>query len=448
MERDLPATSGQFSMSVAIFILLQGLVPLLWSAISEVKGRKLVYLVSLTMFTVASIVVAISKSIGLVIGFRACQAAGSSAVIAIGAATLADVFDPHERGTKMGVFYMAPLLGPSLGPILGGALTTGFNWRAIFWFLTIVAGASLLSFVLFFKDTFRRERSLTYQTVIKQRIAAGPLPAPTPSPSKEKDGAENVEVLEVAEEPGKDVEKGAAAPQAPELKLTLRDISPFRPIGLVMRRKNNSLTLLSSGLLFAFGFFVPYAAARTLSAHYGYEALKIGLVTLAYGVGSLAGSILGGRWSDRKLAKLKAENGGVSRPEMRLQSTIPGLILLPPCTVGLGWVCNERLHIAVVCVFLFLCGFMSIWTYSSTLAYIVDANNGRSSTAVACNSAFRGAFAFASIEIVVPMQDGLGDGWMYTIWAGVLVVSGVLLLLVLRMGGKWRDRGERSEESS
>ncbi|KAF5374145.1 hypothetical protein D9615_008828 [Tricholomella constricta] len=118
MELDLPATSSQFSWSISVFILVQGLMPLVWSAVSEVKGRKLVYLISLALFTVGSIVVAVSRSIGLVIGFRSLQAAGSSAVITIGAATLADIFEPAERGTKMGIYYMAPLLGPSIGPIL------------------------------------------------------------------------------------------------------------------------------------------------------------------------------------------------------------------------------------------------------------------------------------------------------------------------------------------
>jgi hypothetical protein len=44
------------------------------------------------------------------------------------------------------------------------------------------------------------------------------------------------------------------------------------------------------------------------------------------------------------------------------------------------------------------------WVYASTLAYIVDANIGRSSTAVATNSAFRGVFAFIAVEIAVPLQ--------------------------------------------
>ena len=52
----------------------------------------------------------------------------ASAVLAIGAATLADIFEPRERGTMMGIYYAAPLLGPSLGPIAGGILTQLFTF--------------------------------------------------------------------------------------------------------------------------------------------------------------------------------------------------------------------------------------------------------------------------------------------------------------------------------
>lgn len=83
MERELGATSDQFSLSLSMFILTQGLTPLAWCAISEVKGRKvcvlrlslvsnsklitlqLVYLISLALFTIASIVIAVSKHIAL-----------------------------------------------------------------------------------------------------------------------------------------------------------------------------------------------------------------------------------------------------------------------------------------------------------------------------------------------------------------------------------------------
>ncbi|KAJ7756182.1 vacuolar DHA amino acid exporter [Mycena metata] len=445
MEADLPATASQISLSISLFIGLQGFMPLLWSAISEVKGRKVVYVVSLAIFTAGSAVVATSKTIQLVIIFRCVQATGSSAVMSIGAATLADIFDPVERGTKMGIYYIAPLLGPSLAPIMGGVLTTGFNWRAPFWFLTICSGLSCSLIFIFFKDTFRKERSLTYQNVLKSRLKSQASNA-----SAETSCTVTVAEKEPTAQPSLpvDLEKQpeVVVPALPVIKLSLRDVNPFKPLWLVLRRINNLVILFASGLMFAFTFVVVYTASRTLSFVYGYNALKVGLVLLSYGLGTLAGSGLGGRWSDVQLAKLKAANGGVSYPEMRLKSTYVGLCMLPPCVLAFGWVSEKRVHVSAMCVFLFLSGFFAIWAYSSTLAYIVDANNGRSSTVVAANSAFRGISAFVAIEVAVPLQDSVGDGWQYTIWAGLMALVGALIWLVMRKGGDWRAAAEKREQ--
>ena len=94
------------------------------------------------------------------------------------------------------------------------------------------------------------------------------------------------------------------------------------------------------GLIFAFSYSIAYTCAITLDKKYHYDALQIGLVLLAFGVGEdkaclikfggftklinvhvpagcMLGSILGGRWSDRTFARLKAENGGTSAPEVK-----------------------------------------------------------------------------------------------------------------------------------
>jgi hypothetical protein len=70
---------------------------------------------------------------------------------------------------------------------------------------------------------------------------------------------------------------------------------------------------------------------------------------------------------------------------------------------------------------------------------------GRSSTAVATNSSFRGISAFVAIEIAVPLQDALGDGFMYTMWSGIIIIAELLLLLVIWKGGEWRKNAERME---
>ncbi|KAJ7664195.1 major facilitator superfamily domain-containing protein [Mycena rosella] len=417
MEADLPASASQISLSISL-------------AISEVKGRKLVYVVSIAIFTAGSVVVALSKTIELVIVFRCIQATGSSAVMAIGAATLADIFDPIECGTKLGFYYMAPLLGPSLAPIMSGVLTQGFSWRAPFWFLVVVSGLSCLSILVFLKDTFRQERSMTYQSVLKSRLKARSASATTSCTASvaEKEPVGVVENLKAT-----DLEKQDAAPDVaaalPVIKLTMRD---------VLRRTNNLVILLPPvRLMFAFNFVMVYSASRTLESAYGYNALKVGLVLLSFGLSNLGGSIFSGRWSDKTLAWLKAANGRVSDPEMRLKSTALGLCLLPPSVLVFGWVSEKRMHVA------------AIWAYTSTLAYIVDANNGPSSTVVATNSAFHGISAFVcGVEVAVPLQDSVGDGWQYTIWAGLLVLVGLLVLLVVRKGGVWREASEACEKKA
>ncbi|KAI0330794.1 MFS general substrate transporter [Cubamyces sp. BRFM 1775] len=465
IEEQLHASSGEISLSLSLFIVIQGAVPLLWSALSEFWGRKRIYLVSTALCTVGCIVGALSKRIGVLIGMRCIQALGSSAVISLGAATLADIYEPSQRGTMMGIYYSAPLLGPSLGPILGGVLTEGFNWRATFWFLAIFTGVCFMLFIPF-KDTFRRERSLVYQSALKRRLAhqsakgseASSLSqvtavsrivpvkdekSPPKASAASKDGIVALERdLEKQQQP---VSTETDAAPLDEVKLTLADVNPVKPIVHVLRRMNNLTILAASGLIFAFSYSIAYTCSRTLANEYGYNALQIGLVLLSYGVGSLFGSVLGGRYSDYVFRKLKAQNGGVSSAEMRLQSTIAPMFFLPPSVIAYGWVCERHVHVAAICVMLFLSGFFSISIYSSTLAYIVDANTGRSSSAVATNSAFRGLSAFVAAEIAVPLQVSIGDGGLYTLWGGLMLLSELLILLVWWKGGAWREKWELKE---
>jgi hypothetical protein len=149
---------------------------------------------------------------------------------------------------------------------------------------------------------------------------------------------------------------------------------------------------------------------------------------------------------------------------MRLESTKPAMVFLPLSVIAYAWLAQERVHVASLCIALFFIGFFTTyvnphylafppdmthdfrWIYSSTVAYLVDANPGRSSAAVATNSCFRGVAAFAFTEAAVPMQDSLGDGGLYTFWAGILVLCELTILLVHLRGGAWREAADEREK--
>ncbi|TCD62100.1 hypothetical protein EIP91_007475 [Steccherinum ochraceum] len=458
IKSQLHASSAEISLSLSLYILISGCFGVAWSAVSEVYGRKIVYLFSFALSVTGNVVAALAKSVTLLIGMRCLQAVGSSAVISIGAATLADMYDPHERGTFMGLYLCAPLLGPAIGPIIGGLLTQAFDWRATFWFLSIFTGVCFIAF-LFFKDTFRRERSSAYQAAVRltqeraiarrasrfstmsQATAVEQEPE-TLDISREKAALHPPEQDQLTVEPRKcsvemkvsesrkysieirtSTEQGAdtkivqatpldvEAQEEVETKFTkletvkesLHIINPIRPIIIVLRRYNNIAISMASGLCFSFGYSLTYTSTRTLSTWYGYDPLRIGLVLLAYGAGSALGSVLGGRWSDY-VVKVQAGGCQALEPETRLDSIKYLVFLLPGCVTAYGWLSQKHVHIAALCVTLFFTGFLSMWMYSITLTYIVDANIGRSSTAVAVNSCFRGLLAFVAAEVAVPLQ--------------------------------------------
>jgi MFS family permease len=171
------------------------------------------------------------------------NAHSSSSFISIGAATLADIYDPAERGKMIGIFYAAPLLGPSLGPLLGGVLAQAFNWRASLWLLAALLCIDLMLFALCFRDTFRRERSLSYRRALARRRSTNMTRTTRDTVNPTEDG----DLGDGPTSPSPPC--GAATELDPQAKITpsLVDMNPFPPLLLVLRRRNNIAALFPSG---------------------------------------------------------------------------------------------------------------------------------------------------------------------------------------------------------
>lgn len=149
---------------------------------------------------------------------------------------------------------MAPLLGPSMGPLIGGVATQLFSWRATFFCLVIFASLSLATFI-FFKDTFRRERSLFYQSALPRATRERQIKPRSMGEAGETNRGENFDrfnpIVEGPECPTSDL-KAQSGQHQPEpirtdIRLSLRTINPFGPIGSILRRRNNVAVLFTSG---------------------------------------------------------------------------------------------------------------------------------------------------------------------------------------------------------
>jgi multidrug resistance protein len=136
-------------------MIFQGLTPGMFAAVSDSVGRRPTYMFCFIVYVGSNIGLACTKHYWLLMLLRAIQATGNSATVALGAGVIADIAAPRERGGYLGIFGVGPLAGPSLGPIIGGALAQSLGWRSIFWFLAIFGGVYCVLLVMFLPETLR-----------------------------------------------------------------------------------------------------------------------------------------------------------------------------------------------------------------------------------------------------------------------------------------------------
>ena len=115
------------------------------SWLREVLGLKKVFMASLVMFSLGSALCGAAWGKYSLIVFRIVQAIGGGAMMPTGLTLISETFPPHERGTAMGVWSIGLMVGPAIGPFLGGYLVDEVSWRAIFYVNLPVGAMAILA---------------------------------------------------------------------------------------------------------------------------------------------------------------------------------------------------------------------------------------------------------------------------------------------------------------
>lgn len=161
----LPTLSRVFSVDLTIVgwvvmayqLTVTGLL-LTFGRVADMVGRKRVYNVGFVVFTVGSLLCALSRSIGGLIASRVLQGIGAAMLASNGAAILTDAFPRSERGQALGLNGTIVSSGLMVGPPLGGFLIGAFGWRSVFTInLPIGVVGTLLGYYLLRPDPPRTE---------------------------------------------------------------------------------------------------------------------------------------------------------------------------------------------------------------------------------------------------------------------------------------------------
>jgi len=108
-------------------------------------GRKRVFIVGLTVFSVASLLCSLAPSVELLVAFRVLQAVGASMLNPVAMSIITNTFtEPRERAQAVGVWGAVFGISMALGPVVGGTLVSAVGWRSIFWLNVPIGIAAIL----------------------------------------------------------------------------------------------------------------------------------------------------------------------------------------------------------------------------------------------------------------------------------------------------------------
>lgn len=140
MQGNLSASQDQITWVLTSFIVASAIATPLTGWLCDRFGQKNIFLVSIAGFTLASVLCGISASLTEIVLARLLQGAFGAALVPLSQAVLLDINPREKHGSAMAVWGMGVMIGPILGPTLGGWLTDSYNWRWVF-FINVPVGA-------------------------------------------------------------------------------------------------------------------------------------------------------------------------------------------------------------------------------------------------------------------------------------------------------------------
>ncbi|KAI8078060.1 major facilitator superfamily domain-containing protein [Gilbertella persicaria] len=392
MQYALHTTATAMNASLSIFTFFTAFFPLVWATFGDRFGRRRIYIISFFIALLGSICCALSVNAEMFIVFRAFSAIGSSSAMSMGAGTIADIFEPHERGKAFAYYTCGPLLGPAIGPIVGGYLNQGLGWRSNFWFLSIFILFLWLGILFLLPETWRATEKVSNDSEdqkTKKRNFVNPVGA---------------------------------------LKLLLYP--------------NIALTVAFTSILFFALYLNNTTFTRTYTLQYGFDSGIVGICYLPNAAGSMLGGILGGRMSDKvynkSLNKAKANNQEIY-PEMRLGSFLfYSMILLQLVAfIAYGWCLEKNVHFAYGLVCQFFIGFALMFPNVTLNAYMVDCFRKQGASVTACNNFARYIMAGIGSLISTDINNAMGSGVLFTFCGALLLIFSFGLIIVKKYTHKW-----------
>ena len=148
-EFNISASTGQWLMTG--FMLVNGiLIPISAFLFNKYSYRKL-FIIGLALFTLGSLVCAISFNFPIMMSGRVLQAIGAGILMPLGSNVIVTIFPPEKRGVAMGTMGIAMILAPAIGPTLSGYIVQNYDWNVMFYGMFFIGIIAIVIGLFWFK---------------------------------------------------------------------------------------------------------------------------------------------------------------------------------------------------------------------------------------------------------------------------------------------------------
>ncbi|KAF7336682.1 putative drug/proton antiporter YHK8 [Mycena venus] len=394
IAEDFDTTGQVVSLAVSISFLATSVGGLIGASYSSFYGRRPMYMLGLPLLCLASFALGLAQNIPELMIFRFFQALGAAPGLSVGAGVIGDIYALEKRGTAMGIFFGACLLGPALSPLAGGLAAHYSSWRAM-QFILGFSGAIGFIFILVLL------------------------------PETSHPGTRGVDKL-MRETNG--TQKYAF-------------VNPLKSLWLLRSPNLLAVTVAAwMNILAEYVLLVPLAYTIGVRYNIKNEAL-LGAFFLPAGLGNIVGAPLAGRWSDQILVKWKKRHGYF--PEDRLRASLLGASTLVPLSVLLSGFTITYLDGPVGIVLTLCCLFFNGLGVDVVLnpigTYSVDIFLSRSAEGIAANKGLRSILVSMGIAGIMPAINHFGIVATHALAAMLAWIGCGILFFTIRYGQEMRD---------
>ena len=174
--KEFNADAVMLSWIASSYLLASAVTLVPFGKLADIYGRKKIFMLGMSLFTITSLLCALSVSGPMLILFRIFQGAGSAMCFATGIAILSSVYPVQERGKVLGIAVAAVYIGLSLGPFCGGFLTHYLGWQSLF-LINLPFGMVIILLIIFklkgeWKDAADQKFDLTGSIIYATAIFA------------------------------------------------------------------------------------------------------------------------------------------------------------------------------------------------------------------------------------------------------------------------------------